>query len=66
MKRASYREAVHIIAHNDEPTGLDVVEIQSYTTTLLIAWIFAVEPAKVARDILRERERRDAEESETA
>jgi hypothetical protein len=58
MKRASYREAVQWIACNDN-TGSkdDESEIASYVSTLLIADIFAVEPERVARDVMKQRVR---------
>lgn len=62
MKRASYRDAIDMIAHNDEPTELDVESIRTYTTTQLVAEIFGATDHKVARDILRLRERRDRAE----
>lgn len=59
MKRASYREAVHWIAVNDDGAdGADrtnEASIAGYVTTLLIADIFGVEPERVARDVVRVR-----------
>lgn len=59
MKRASYREAVQWIAHNDESYDTDTDSIAGYISTLLIADIFDVEPSKVANDVLRERNKRE-------
>lgn len=57
MKRASYREGVRWIADNDEPTVLDPGEISGFTTSLLLADLFGVEPERVGRDVARLRQR---------
>jgi len=59
MKRASYRHAVEWIALNDEAAIMDVGDIADGVSTLLIADIFDVPPEKVAKDILKVRERDD-------
>jgi len=59
MKRASYREAVEIIAFNDEPTVRDVAAVEAYTTVQLIADIFGKQAVDVARDVVRYREKYD-------
>jgi hypothetical protein len=59
MKRASYREAVRWIAFNDEPSETDAESIEGYISTLLIADIFDVDPSKVAKDVLKERNKHD-------
>ena len=58
MKRASYRFGVEWIALNDEPG--DVLpnanaheNARSYISTMLLADLFGVDPARVADDILR-------------
>ena len=55
MKRASYREAVAWIAWNDEPTEDDEEVVAGSISVILIADIFGVEPARVARDVVRHR-----------
>ena len=55
MRRASYRAGVEWIAANDEPLGLDPESIAGYISTMLLADLFGVEPARVATDILRKR-----------
>lgn len=60
MKRASYREACHWIAFNDDAAaGANEEEIGGYVTTLLVADIFSVEPERVARDVARIRNRKE-------
>lgn len=60
MKRASYRHAVDWIAVNDETAEMDLGYIADFVSVLLIADIFDVDPHKVARDVLkiRQKERR--------
>lgn len=58
LKRASYRDGVDFIAMNDEPHDLDVEQIASYTTVVLMAQLFGTTEEKIAADILRIR--RDA------
>lgn len=56
MKRASYREAVAWIAYNDSPGDDDDLEaVSGYVTTLLVADLFGVDAAKVARDVMKVR-----------
>jgi hypothetical protein len=59
VKRASYREGVRWIAVNDEPGCYHAEEVASFVSTLLVADLFDVEPARVARDVLREHQRRE-------
>lgn len=55
MKRASYRAGVAWIAVNDEPTDRDMESIAGYVSTLLLADLFEIEPARVAHDVQRAR-----------
>jgi hypothetical protein len=56
VKRASYREAVAWIAANDSPTdGADAAQIEGYVTTKLVADLFGVDDARVAKDVARAR-----------
>ena len=57
MKRASYKHAVEWIAINDESASLDLEEIRWLPTTLLVEEIFCVDGDRIARDVLRLRER---------
>ena len=52
LKRASYREAVSMIALNDEPGDLDVRSVAYTTTCLLIADIFGAHPVRVGWDVV--------------
>ncbi len=52
MKRASYREGVAWIGHNDEPDENDPEIVQGLISVLLLADLFGVEPEKVAKDVL--------------
>lgn len=60
MKRASYREAIEIIALNDEPEELDEEVMLGMATVMLTASIFGVEQARVARDVVRYRRKEDS------
>lgn len=56
VKRASYREAVAWIGDNDSgagPDAIDETQVSELVTCLLVADLFAVEPKRVARDIIR-------------
>ena len=55
MKRASYRFAVQWIADEDEPLNLDVQDVSHSVTVGLIADLFEVTTARVARDVIRRR-----------
>lgn len=58
MKRASYREAVEWVAHNDsagEDSAGDPEEVQYLVSALLVADIFDVPPLRVGTDIVRKR-----------
>jgi len=61
MKRASYRVGVQWIADNDETfdRGQTVEDISGYISTLLLADLFGVEPARVAADVVRIRAKQD-------
>jgi hypothetical protein len=53
MKRANYREAVMIVALNDEPTIMEPEELVDQVSVALIADIFDVPVERVAQDIVR-------------
>lgn len=55
MKRASYRHGVEIIALNDEPSDLDVSNVESLISVTLLADLFGLEPTRVAGDVVRYR-----------
>lgn len=58
MKRASYRAAIAWIAENDsagDDNALDPQSVAELVTTLLIADLFGVEPARVGQDVVRYR-----------
>jgi len=57
VKRASYRIGVAWIAQNDEPLDRDPESIAEYISTQLLADLFGVEPARVAADVLRARQK---------
>lgn len=63
MRRASYREGVEWIAMNDNvgddgPGEPDAERnVAGYISTGLLAALFDVEPARVARDVMRIRRR---------
>lgn len=59
MIRASYRAGVRWIAVNDEPAEYDAEVVAALISVLLLADLFGVEPERVARDVLRERQRRE-------
>ncbi len=66
MKRASYRQAVAWVAENDaagEEDALDADSVSGLTTTCLVADLFGVEPEKVAKAVVRYRQRTQKEES---
>jgi len=67
MRRASYREAVQWIADNDsagQDDALDLVCVSELITTVLIGDLFNVEYERVARDVIRSRQRRSARRAE--
>lgn len=70
MKRASYRDAVDFIAMNDNAgdgeAALEEAEVIGYASVLLVASIFGVEQDRVARDVVRLRERVAAAERRAA
>jgi hypothetical protein len=55
MKRASYRDGIAWIALNDEPTEMDAQVVGGFISTILLADLFGVEPARVAEDVVRYR-----------
>lgn len=60
-KRASYKFGVGWIALNDDPgshDALDVDSVAGYISTALLADLFGLDPERVARDIVKYRERR--------
>lgn len=60
MKRASYRDAVDFIAQNDAAGDGDGEDaIAGYLSSRLVAEIFGVDPAAVARDVAIVRRRHD-------
>lgn len=61
MKGAGYRDAMDFIALNDEDAERDVEQMQLLATTLLVSSIFGAPIEKVATDVLRLREKADAE-----
>lgn len=54
MKRASYREAIRWIAHNEDPEWLNDEEPIPPISALLIVDLFDVEQTRVIADIRRE------------
>lgn len=63
MKRASYRDAVDFIACNDEALETDPEAMQGVATVVLVASIFGVETDKVAKDVVRLRQKFAKEEA---
>jgi hypothetical protein len=57
MKRASYREGVLWIALNDEPEAMELEEVERIITVMFLADLFGVEVERVARDVIRKRQR---------
>lgn len=57
MRRASYRTAVLWVARNDEPGETDAQLFVPLLSVQLIADLFEVQPSRVARDVVRVRER---------
>jgi hypothetical protein len=60
MKRASYREGVYWIAHNDAPGEADAHSseaLKHYISVIMLADLFGVLPEKVAHDVVTERMR---------
>jgi hypothetical protein len=58
MKRANYRDAIAWIACNDdagEPDALNLETVHGYISVCLIADLFGVERERVARDVVRYR-----------
>ena len=52
MRNASYAFGCYWIAQNDETEDLNPETVSHYISTLLLADLFNVEPAKVAQDII--------------
>lgn len=61
LKRPRYDLAVEWIALNDEPGERDVAVVDSLISVVLVADLWHVSPADVARDVVRFRERCDEE-----
>lgn len=59
MKRASYREAISVIALNDEAQELDTAVVQGLASVMVVAAIFDVPTEKVAADVVRYRKNHD-------
>lgn len=55
MKRASYREGVEWIAHNDDWDPVTVKEVSTLISVVLLADLFGVAPERVAQDVVRSR-----------
>ena len=63
MRRPSYKAAIAWIALNDDAggeTALDPDAVHSYLSTTLVADLFEVDQARVARDVIAYRKRHDA------
>lgn len=60
MRRASYRAGIAWIAANDEPGDLEAASVGDSVSVLLLADLFHVDPARVARDVVRARAREEA------
>lgn len=62
MRRASYRMAIRWIAANDadgDTERLDPESVRGYVSSLLVADLFDVDPARVGADVVRARRRAD-------
>lgn len=57
MKRASYRDGVDFIAQNDEVNERDPQVVDGLATVVMLASIFGVSTDRVARDVVRLREK---------
>lgn len=57
MKRASYRQAVELIALNDEPECMNADDVSGLASVVIIADLFGIEPARLAADVVRFREK---------
>jgi len=60
MKRASYRDAIDLIAFNDEPLEFDPENVLGMATVMLVANIFGVPQVRVAQDVVRLRKKDQA------
>lgn len=60
--RASYTAAMHWVAHNDDDSVMDEEQISEQVTVLLVADLFKLDAIKVARDIIKERQKAKDEE----
>ena len=61
MKRANYRDAIAWIACKDDagtPDALNLEAVQGHISVCLIADLFGVEQERVARDVVRYRNRK--------
>lgn len=52
-KSKKYKEAIHWITENDEPTILDVEELSTLLTVVLVADLFKLTPEDVAEDVVK-------------
>ncbi len=57
MKRASYREAVELIALNDEPSEMDAESVAGLASVQIVSGLFDIEAERLARDVVRYRQR---------
>lgn len=57
MRRASYRFGVEWIALNDEAGSNEPDQIIGYLSVALLADLFGIHPDKVAKDVLKYREK---------
>jgi hypothetical protein len=57
VKRASYREGIECIALNDEPTSLEVEDMEAMASVMLQAVLFGVTQERVAKDVVRFRKK---------
>lgn len=57
MKRASYKHGIELIALNDEPLEEELEIVQGFISVGIVADLFGVPTEKVARDVLRYREK---------
>jgi hypothetical protein len=57
VKRASYRRGIELVALNDEPGELDAEVVQTQISVILLADLFEIPVERVARDVVRIREK---------
>lgn len=61
MKRPSYRDAIAWVAQNDDPAVTDPELVHAAVTVGFVADLFGVDQEKVAADVVKFREKRDAD-----